>query len=56
MEQLRQSLRVTHFEYNGDEFELPQLDNPFSLHYKKRLQDIQYNRIEDKHSWLHPVK
>ena len=48
--------QVTDFEYKGDEFHLPQLDDPYSLHYKKRLQDIQYNRVEDKHGWLLPVK
>ena len=48
--------QVTGFEYKGDDFELPQIDDPFSLHYKKRLQDIQYNRVEDKHQWLYPVE
>ena len=48
--------QVTGFEYKDNDFELPQLDDPYSLHYKKRLQDIQYNRVEDKHGWLLPVK
>lgn len=48
--------QVTGFEYKGTDYELPQLDKPFSLHYKKRLQDIQYGRVKDPHDWLYPVK
>ena len=49
-------LQITGFEYKKELYELPELDNPFSLHFKKRLQDIQYNKAEDEHGWLFPVK
>ena len=48
--------QVTGFEYKGSDFELPQIDKPYSLHYKKRLQDIQYGRVKDPHNWLYPIK
>lgn len=48
--------QVTGFEYNDVDYKLPELENPYSLFYKKRLQDIQYNRAEDKHNWLTPVE
>ncbi|MDR9401226.1 MAG: branched-chain amino acid aminotransferase [Psychroflexus sp.] len=44
--------QVTGFEYNDVDYNLPEIDQPYSLFYKKRLQDIQYNRAEDKHNWL----
>lgn len=47
--------KVTAFEHAGEEFELPHVEKPYSDLMKKSLQDIQYNRVEDKHSWLKPI-
>lgn len=43
------------FEYNGDYYELPEVKDSYSQHLKKSLQDIQYNRAEDKFGWRHEV-
>ncbi len=49
--------KVIAFEHGGDEFSLPEMnENEYSSLLKKTLQDIQYNRIEDKHNWLVPVE
>jgi branched-chain amino acid aminotransferase len=47
--------KVLGFEHNGVYRDLPEVENPFSDLMKNTLQDIQYNRVEDKHGWLHPV-
>lgn len=44
-------VRVEGFECDGKYHDLPDMENPYSLFFKKTLQDIQYNRIEDKHGW-----
>lgn len=44
--------KVVAFEHGGEEFDLPVMNNPYSDLMKKSLQDIQYNRVEDKHGWL----
>ncbi|WP_194849985.1 branched-chain amino acid aminotransferase [Nonlabens antarcticus] len=31
--------------------ELPKIDDSYALRFKKELNDIQYNRVEDKHGW-----
>jgi len=43
--------QVLGFEHNNSYHDLPELENPYSLMFKKQLQDIQYNRSEDKHGW-----
>lgn len=48
--------KVTGFEHAGDEFTLPKMDVEYSELMKKYLQDIQYNRVEDKNNWLHPIE
>ncbi len=48
--------KVLGFEHNGVYRDLPEVKEPYSDLMKKTLQDIQYNRVEDKHGWLHPIK
>jgi branched-chain amino acid aminotransferase len=48
--------KVTAFEHAGDEYTLPEVEDEYSVLMKKSLQDIQYNRVEDKNNWLHPVE
>lgn len=43
------------FGYDGDYHNLPELENPYSRRFKKALQDIQYNRAEDKFGWRYAV-
>lgn len=47
--------QVLGFEYNNKYHELPQVENPYSALFKKQLQDIQYNRAEDKHGWRYAI-
>lgn len=44
------------FEYADKYHDLPQIENPYSLRFKKGLQDIQYNRAEDPFEWRYEVK
>ncbi len=44
------------FGYKGEYFELPKVENPYGPQLKKALQDIQYNRAEDKFNWLYEIK
>ena len=44
-------VRVDGFEYNGEYHDLPTIENPYGTFFKKSLQDIQYNRVEDPHGW-----
>jgi len=42
--------------YKGEYFELPNVENPYGPRLKNALQDIQYNRAEDKFKWLYEAK
>src|SRR5690625_167481 len=44
------------FGYKGDYFELPKVETPYGPLLKNTLQDIQYNRREDKFDWLYEIK
>lgn len=44
-------VRIEGFEYDGTYYELPTIDEPYGNFFKKTLQDIQYNRADDPHSW-----
>jgi branched-chain amino acid aminotransferase len=44
-------VRVEGFEHDGVYHELPIVENPYASQFKDHLQDIQYNRVEDKHQW-----
>ncbi len=43
--------QVTGFEYQNKYHELPEVENPYNVFFKSKLQDIQYNRTEDLHGW-----
>ena len=47
--------QITGFEYQNKYHDLPDIDNPYSVFFKSKLQDIQYNRTEDPHSWRYGV-
>ncbi|WP_121666477.1 branched-chain amino acid aminotransferase [Mesonia aquimarina] len=47
--------QISGFEFDGTYHELPQVENPYSVHFKKALQDIQYNRAEDPFGWRYAV-
>jgi branched-chain amino acid aminotransferase len=44
-------VRVDGFEYDGEYYDLPTIDEPYGTFFKKSLQDIQYNKVEDPHGW-----
>ncbi|WP_019038886.1 branched-chain amino acid aminotransferase [Psychroflexus tropicus] len=44
-------VRVEGFEYNDEYYDLPSIDDSYGVRFKKSLQDIQYNRVEDPHNW-----
>lgn len=44
------------FGYNGQDYALPEPDNPYGLQLKKKLQAIQYNKAADRHGWRYDVK
>lgn len=48
--------QVLGFEYADKYHKLPEVDHPYSVFFKKALQDIQYNRAEDKHGWRFGVE
>ncbi|MFN2262533.1 MAG: branched-chain amino acid aminotransferase [Psychroflexus sp.] len=43
--------QVTGFEYQNKYHDLPEVENPYNVFFKSKLQDIQYNRTEDPHNW-----
>ncbi len=43
------------FGYRDKLYELPDLENSYADHFKKRITDIQYNRAEDPFGWRFPV-
>ena len=47
--------QITGFEYQNTYHDLPEIDNPYSVFFKSKLQDIQYNRTEDPHEWRYGV-
>ncbi len=44
-------VRIEGFEHDGVYHELPNLESSYGSFFKTTLQDIQYNRAEDKHGW-----
>jgi len=44
------------FDFEDHYYELPEMENSYGAKFKKMLQDIQYNRAEDKFNWKHEVK
>lgn len=47
---------IAGFGYREDDYELPKIENSYAAKLKKRITDIQYNRVEDKFGWRHTVK
>ena len=47
---------IAKFSHHNEEFELPKLKNRYSEMFKKKLTDIQYNRVEDKFGWRYLVE
>lgn len=48
--------QITGFEYQNTYHDLPDIEKPYSLFFKSKLQDIQYNRAEDEHGWRYGIK
>ena len=44
-------LPIIGFGYENEKFELPRIENPWSILLKSKLNDIQYNISEDPHGW-----
>ncbi|NNK82767.1 MAG: branched chain amino acid aminotransferase, partial [Flavobacteriaceae bacterium] len=42
---------ISGFGFKNEDFDLPELENPFALRLKKRITDIQTNKAEDKFGW-----
>lgn len=42
---------ISGFGYKNEDFDLPELENPYALRLKKRITDIQTNKAEDKFGW-----
>ena len=47
---------ISGFGYQGKDYELPEIENSYAAHLKKRITDIQYNRAEDKFGWRYLVE
>ena len=46
---------ISGFGYQNNDYDLPEVDNSYASHLKKRITDIQYNRAEDKFGWRYKV-
>ena len=42
---------ISGFGYQGNDYTLPELEQPYAAKLKKRITDIQYNKAEDKFGW-----
>ena len=42
---------ISGFGYQGQDFDLPELENTYAARLKKQITDIQYNRAKDKFGW-----
>lgn len=47
--------QIIGFEYQNKYRDLPKVENPYSVLFKSKLQDIQYNRTDDKYGWRYKV-
>ena len=47
---------ISGFGYQGEKFELPEMEDSYAKLFKSKLMDIQYNRVEDRFGWRHLVK
>jgi branched-chain amino acid aminotransferase len=46
---------VEGFEHDNVYYDLPEIEESFGDLFKKTLQDIQYNRVEDPHGWTRQI-
>lgn len=46
---------ISTFGYRGVDYDLPKLNNSYADLLKKRITDIQYNRVEDPYGWRYKV-
>jgi len=47
---------ISVFGHRNKDYNLPEIENNYAAHLKKRITDIQYNRSEDKFGWRYLVK
>lgn len=47
---------IQSFGFKDKRYELPELEDSYATHFKKRITDIQYNRAEDPFGWRYAVK
>jgi branched-chain amino acid aminotransferase len=47
---------IAGFGYRENDYELPVIENNYAARLKKRITDIQYNRVEDKFGWRYLVE
>ncbi|MCM4168714.1 branched chain amino acid aminotransferase [Arenibacter sp. H213] len=47
---------ISTFGHQGQDYDLPELENSYASILKKRITDIQYNKAEDKFGWRYRVK
>ncbi len=46
---------ISSFGYRGKLYTLPEMEDSYATHIKKRITDIQYNRCEDPYGWRYEV-
>jgi len=46
---------ISSFGYKGMLYELPEVEESYASHFKKRITDIQYNKSDDPFGWRYPV-
>ena len=42
---------IAGFGYQEKDYDLPELENPFAAQLKKKITDIQTNKVEDPYGW-----
>ena len=47
---------ISGFGYKNEDYTLPKLDNTYASYLKKRITDIQTNKVEDPFGWRYQVK
>ncbi|NKI26231.1 branched-chain amino acid aminotransferase [Arenibacter sp. 6A1] len=46
---------ISGFGYRNQDYDLPELENSYAALLKKRITDIQYNKVEDKFGWRYKL-
>lgn len=47
---------ISSYGYRGKRYELPDREDSYAAHFKKRITDIQYNRAKDPFGWRYEVE